>query len=100
MAIENAIEADVAAVGEARIAFDQGAERGPIEIEGIDEQRALRIADVEDDGLTAVNGRVQVFDDGTAHVHLEDESMLVALEQFERFDARAGGDVDPIAGDS
>ena len=51
------------------------AQRLPVEIEIVDENGALRIADVQDHALVArYQGRVQFLDDGAAHVHFERDS--------------------------
>ncbi len=61
-------------------------------IEGIDEDGALRVANVQDRRVVMEDGRVKLLDGSGAHVHLERKSAAVALEQAEVFQARAGED--------
>src|SRR2546421_12385309 len=85
---------DVRAIGKTWVAFQSRAERAPVEIEIRHEHRALRITDVENyAGVSWYEVGVQILDRCRAHVHLKGELAAIAFQQMERFDARAGGNV-------
>src|SRR5258706_3155563 len=74
------------------MAFNSCAQSLPFEIEIVDKKYTLRIADVEDGAIAALDRCVQLFDRGRAHIHFEGEAAPVACEQTQML--RAGSSAD------
>src|ERR1019366_1998286 len=80
------------------MALDARAQSLPVEIEILDKENALRIADVEDRAIPALYRRVQFFNRGRAHIHLKSELAPIASEQTQMLEAGSGADAHLVLG--
>ncbi len=96
--VEDAHKGYVGAIRKAGVVFDMGAERAPVEIEIIDEYGTLRVADIENYAVVIEHLGLQLFDYGSAHIHLEGKRAALALEQAKLLGAGAGLNHDIAAG--